>query len=80
MAVGGDDEGEEDWYDDWWDDDKEIDPEDEYSLWDIGISSRSITALEKAGIRTVADLIRLSIPEARNIEGIGDKSLAEIVF
>lgn len=81
------DDEDEDWDDDdgfyvgdGWDDDEEIDPEDEDSLWAVGISPRSITALEKAGIGTVADLIKLSIPEARKIKGIGDKSLAEIVF
>lgn len=62
-----------------WDDDEEIDPEDEDSLWDVGIPSRSITALEKAGVNTVADLVKMSLREARKIKGIGDKSLAEIV-
>ena len=86
-----DEDDEEDWYEgdedddgfyvgDGWDDDEEIDPEDEDSLWAVGIPSRSITALEKAGIGTVADLIKLSMREAREIKGIGDKSLAEIVF
>lgn len=82
-----DDEWDDDWDDedgfyvgDGWDDDEEIDPEDEDSLWAVGISSRSITALEKAGIRTIADLTKLSIPEARKIKGIGEKSLAEIVL
>ena len=75
-----DDEEWDDFYvGDGWDDDEEIDPEDEDSLWAVGIPSRAITALGKAGIRTVADLVKLSISEARNIKGIGEKSLAEIV-
>ena len=65
---------------DGWDDDEEIDPEDEDSLWDVGISPRSITALEKAGIRTVADLVKLSVSEALKIKGIGEKSLAQIML
>ena len=81
------DDEDEDWDDDdgfyvgdGWDDDEEIDPEDEDSLWAIGISPRSITALEKAGIRTVADLVKLSISEAHKIKGIGEKSLAQIML
>lgn len=74
-----DDEWDDFYGDDSWYDDEEIDPEDEDSLWALGISSRAITALEKAGIRTVADLTRLSVAEARKIKGIGEKSLSEIV-
>ena len=63
--------------DDWLDED-EIDPDDEDSLYELGLSDRIIDALEAEDILTVSDLTDLNSREVLGIRGIGRASLEEI--
>ena len=45
---------------------------------DLAISTRVATSLEEAGIKTVAGLQRKTASSLREIDGIGDKALADI--
>ncbi len=49
------------------------------SLADLGISKRAQTALEKAGVKTVGDLKKLSEEELLKTKGLGEKSVGEIL-
>lgn len=46
---------------------------------EIGVSARIATALEEAGIKTVAGLTRKSADALKELDGIGDKAVTEIV-
>ena len=48
-------------------------------LTDTVLSARVVKALEKANIITVADLIICSDVNLKNIAGIGEKALQEII-
>lgn len=48
-------------------------------LDEIGISARIVSALEDAGIKSVAGLIRKSPSALKDLDGIGDKAVDEIV-
>ena len=50
------------------------------SLWDLGIHAQTIKALKTVGIRTIADLVKWKIPELKQIKGIDNETLAEIVI
>lgn len=45
---------------------------------DLGLSTRVTTSLEEAGIKTAAGLARKSISSLNELDGIGDKAIAEI--
>ena len=45
---------------------------------DLAISTRIATSLEEAGIKTVAGLQRKTASSLRDLEGIGDKAIADI--
>ncbi|MCG2686262.1 30S ribosomal protein S2 [Candidatus Parcubacteria bacterium] len=49
------------------------------SLADLGISKRAQTSLEKAGVKTVGDLKKLSEEELLKTKGLGEKSVGEIL-
>ncbi len=46
---------------------------------EIGLGARIATALEEAGIKTVAGLTRKSADALKELDGIGDKAVTEIV-
>ncbi len=50
----------------------------EVPIRDSGLSEFIIKALEKAGINTMADLIKRSESEIKAVHGIGDKAFTEI--
>lgn len=45
---------------------------------EIGLSTRTATALVEGGVKTVAGLIRKSADQLKEIDGIGDKAITEI--
>jgi len=45
---------------------------------DLKVSARTISALEAAGIKTVAGLIRKNVADLEKMEGLGSKSVLEI--
>jgi DNA-directed RNA polymerase alpha subunit len=45
---------------------------------DLGLTPRVTSSLEDAGIKTAAGLARKSIDSLKELDGIGDKAIAEI--
>ncbi|MBU1292264.1 DNA-directed RNA polymerase subunit alpha [Patescibacteria group bacterium] len=45
---------------------------------DLKVSARTISALEAAGIKTIAGLVRKNVADLEKLEGLGDKSVLEI--
>lgn len=45
---------------------------------EIGLSTRTVTALVEGGVKTVAGLVRKSGEQLKEIDGIGDKAVTEI--
>jgi DNA-directed RNA polymerase subunit alpha len=45
---------------------------------DLELSSRTTTALSESGVRTVAGLARKSASQLKELDGVGDKAIAEI--
>ena len=54
-------------------------PQFQISLKEFGLSTRSCTALENAGIKNVAQLLALTREEIRRINKLGPKSFDEII-
>jgi len=53
--------------------------EDESTLGDLGLSTRSLNALKKAGIETIEKLREMSEEELNAVKGLGAKSVKEII-
>lgn len=51
---------------------------DKYPLEYLDLSSRSFAALTRSGVRTVADLLRMTEDELCRVRSVGKKSAAEI--
>jgi DNA-directed RNA polymerase alpha subunit len=51
---------------------------DEVELDELDISMRTVNRLAAAGIKTLAQLRRMSESDLRAIEGIGDRSIEEL--
>ncbi len=51
-----------------------------YALIQLGLSSRALNALQRAGITTIDQLRTLSYLQLANIKGIGEKTAAEIHY
>lgn len=49
------------------------------NLEDLGISNRALNALKKAGLKTVADLAKMSDEQICDIKNLGEKSIDEIM-
>jgi DNA-directed RNA polymerase subunit alpha len=61
-------------------DKKEIDPEAlKNRVESLGLSARTLNALTAANIRTVGGLARKKAADLKEIEGLGDKSVLEII-
>ena len=50
----------------------------EGALGDLGLSTRSLNALKKAGIKTVTELQKMTEEELKAVKGLGEKSAKEI--
>jgi DNA-directed RNA polymerase subunit alpha len=45
---------------------------------DLSLSTRTVNTLIAAGVKTLGGLVRKSLSDVKDIEGMGDKGLTEI--